>query len=108
MTKPDRTRKDLPRPKHPKKWLGRVVRRQYLTLLARANELAEEWEIREKIRAGKRAQGRRPQAKVIRDRHKEREAACEARRQLTTKRERDASGRFLAKCRTRQSPVPAA
>lgn len=97
MTKPERTRNDLPRPKHPKKWRGRVVRGEQLRILARANELMEVWEIREEIRAKKRGAQSGPRLKVIRDREKAREADWLARSRRAAKLKRDAKGRFLSK-----------
>ncbi len=101
----NRTRGGMKRPKVPKKWFARTLRREHAKVLARMFETIAVLEIREQLRDTKRDRPRRARFKRLR----EERAAVEAHSQFYHARakamKRDAKGRWLAGLSAKAAPT---
>ncbi len=92
-----RTRKGLPKPKSPKNWFSRVVRRELAVNVSRIGESAKAQNAREERRAVKRNHRRRCWLKAARLRVQAEDNYRRALQERTARRSRDARGRFKPK-----------
>lgn len=100
----NKTRAGKVRPRFPKKWWGRVVRRELATCIMRLDETVKAFEIREAIAGKKRHRPmRRRFLKALREQDEAERNYIMWCRDNAAKRKRDANGRFLSKRRIRST-----